>query len=109
VRRIRISLRGLLLLVTALGLFLGFNTYRRQGILTKAEYFEKYDVLLVVPSAFIDYLWQRRPDTALISLPSEKYAKNEVMVHRELAKVGIEEPTIVFGVETNWDDAMDVE
>jgi hypothetical protein len=64
-RRVRISLRGLLLLVTAIGLFLGAREWRRQSVLKLCEEI-KYDPLLGIyvtdfPNDWRDSIWQSGP------------------------------------------------
>jgi hypothetical protein len=82
----RFSLRGLILLVTAVALYLGFNIYRRQQILAKAEYFREYKVTVLAPSEWKDYLYQRRPRVAVIDGDSEYFSK-QTMTHAKQAEL----------------------
>jgi hypothetical protein len=60
-RRIRISLRGLILLVTAVGLFLGYAEYRRKTIHQACEELKDYGYAFTLPSDWRDRIWQRKP------------------------------------------------
>ena len=107
-RRIRISLRSLILLVTVVGLYLGFNAWRRQRILDKAEYFARYDIELIVPSSWHDYFWQRHPRYALINVPSELYSPDNETLNNELAQFGVTEWTYAIReLEPHWEDTID--
>jgi hypothetical protein len=66
-RRIRFSLRLLILLVTAVGLFLGYSQYRRREIQKVCEGLKADGYVFAVPQKWHDYIWQRKPVVAWIS------------------------------------------
>jgi hypothetical protein len=61
--RFRISLRSLLLIVTAIGLFLGYSQHRRRAILNASNELKDFGYMFAVPDRWRDRLWQRRPVT----------------------------------------------
>jgi hypothetical protein len=88
-RRIRISLRGLILLVTAVGLFLGFAEHRRNTIYQACEELKDYGYAFTLPSDWRDRIWQRKPivgpafytankDLLLLDLQSEAEDENPI-------------------------------
>jgi hypothetical protein len=60
-RRIKISLRGLILFVTAIGLFLEYAEYRRKTIHQACEELKDYGYAFTLPSDWRDRIWQRKP------------------------------------------------
>jgi hypothetical protein len=64
-RRIRISLRALILLVTAIGLYLGAREWRRQSVEKLCAQIEEDSRLdgyiYILPNDWLDKLWQRKP------------------------------------------------
>jgi hypothetical protein len=61
-RRIKFSLRGLILLVTAVGLFLGYSQYRRREILSVCVELSEHGYVFPVKDEWFDrYVWQRKP------------------------------------------------
>jgi hypothetical protein len=60
-RRIRISLRGLILLVTCLSLFLGYSQYGRNEILKACAELKRDKFIFSVPNEWYDRFWQRKP------------------------------------------------
>ena len=88
-KRIRFSLRGLILLVTALGLFLAVSQSRRREIHATAEQLRKESFEFVVADSLRDLIWQRRPvvgtvygvgkDEYLQAVVSERKERNLVL------------------------------
>jgi hypothetical protein len=62
----RFSLKALLILVTVLGLFLGYSQRHRRAILSEAVYLRGQGIELVVPGAWSDWLWQSKPTEAYV-------------------------------------------
>jgi hypothetical protein len=65
----RFSLKAMLLLVTALGVFLGYNQWRRRGILDLSKQLDGEGYFVTVPSEWSDYIWQRNPFVGYIRVP----------------------------------------
>jgi hypothetical protein len=78
--RIKFSLRLLILLVTALGLFLGYSQYRRREILKVCVELEKANYAFVVPSKWHDLIWQRRPIIGTITVATMDGKTDEVLL-----------------------------
>ena len=91
-KRIRFSLRGLILAVTAIGLFLGYSQYRRQEILKayKELHDYGYSSFAGVPNAWHDHLWQRQPN-----LNGHFYVANRKILLLDLKNEGEDGKTIV--------------
>jgi hypothetical protein len=82
--------------VTAIVLFLGFNAYRRQLLIAKAEYFKRYNVEIVVPSDFSDFVWQRNAHIAVIDVNSEYFKDGVHTKSDELVRLGITEQRLAM-------------
>jgi hypothetical protein len=107
-RRIKFSLRVLILLFTAAVLMLGATQWRRQRIIRSSDYFKRYGVDVVVPHSWADYIWQRRPDSAVIKIPNKLYAIDNEEMNSELARFGITQQIYeVQEITTDWEDAID--
>jgi hypothetical protein len=65
-RKVRFSIRGLLILVTAIVLFLGFSQYRRREILKVAAQLKDEGYVFEVPDSWHDRIFQRKPTVARI-------------------------------------------
>ena len=69
-KRIRFSLRGLILLVTAVGLFLGARDWRKREVLKLCDQLQKDAnadrYMFDVPNSWHDYIWQRKPTVGCI-------------------------------------------
>jgi hypothetical protein len=66
-RSLRISLRGLILIVTALTVFLGYSQYRRREILKVCEQVKRDKYYFTVPDEWRDRLfWLRKPLVARV-------------------------------------------
>src|SRR5688572_27431698 len=78
-RRIRFSLRALLIVATALILFLGYSQIRRRDILRQVDEIRRLGSIVELPQGPIDYLWQRRPTrgTAIIPVTMTSASKAE--------------------------------
>ncbi|HEX6960675.1 MAG TPA: hypothetical protein VF175_02320 [Lacipirellula sp.] len=59
--RVTFSLRTFLLFATAAVLLLGYGQYRRQRILTVCEELNRDGYYFMLPSAWHDRIWQRKP------------------------------------------------
>jgi hypothetical protein len=70
-RRIKFSLRGLILFMTAVGLFLGYSQYRRHCLREECARITDEDFHVSMPDGWIDHVWQR-PPTVVISLTALK-------------------------------------
>jgi hypothetical protein len=57
----RFSLRALLILVTALGLFCGYSQWRRHHLLRTCSMLEQRGISIQLPSSWQDRVWQRLP------------------------------------------------
>ena len=69
-RRIRISLRGLLILVTAIVLFMGWSQYRRRTILEQSKDLKEDGYVFAVPDTWYDaVIWQRKPSVGTVNYP----------------------------------------
>jgi hypothetical protein len=64
--KLRINLRGLLILVTAVVLFLGYGQYRRQWILKVCAELEKDAYVFQIPNECHDSIWQRKPSVGIV-------------------------------------------
>ena len=87
--RIRFSLRALLILATALILFLGYSQYRRRETLKASEELKKYGYFLDVPNAWHDRLWQRQPALGL-----NFYKENQELLRIDVGNEATEGKTI---------------
>jgi hypothetical protein len=67
-KRIRISLRTLLILVTAVALILGYGQARRREILKDCSELKAYGYRFDVPNSFRDFVWQRKPVVGVIKI-----------------------------------------
>jgi hypothetical protein len=94
----RFGLKAMLLVVTVLGLFLGYNQSRRRDILRECKPLRDLGARILVPSDFVDYFWQRRPKSAEIHFTAQKWGASSIMVtthgieemHRRLREMGID-------------------
>lgn len=87
-RRFRFSLASLLIVSTAIVLFLGDSQWRRQRILQEGEGFEQSEARISLPSSYLDYLWQRQPKSADIFLEAVPWHDASIPVstpHRKAA------------------------
>jgi hypothetical protein len=57
----RYSLKAMLILVTVVGLFLGYSQWRRRSILRQVSELRSFWARVDVPDDWIDVVWQRRP------------------------------------------------
>jgi hypothetical protein len=71
-RRIRISLRSLILIVTAFTVFLGYSQYRRTQILNVCAELQAEGYVFQIPDAWHDRLWQRKPVVGTVFTVNEK-------------------------------------
>jgi hypothetical protein len=90
-------------------LLVGAAQWRRQRIINRAEYFAQYDIHVVLPSAWFDRLWQRRPNRAVIRVPSDRYSFDDDALNKRLTAIGVTDLAYsVQNIETDWQDAMDI-
>jgi hypothetical protein len=111
----RFSLKAFFAVVTAIVLFLGYARYRRQLFLSvRDEVKSEWGASIIVPSSYVDYLWQRRPSAASItfdahvgsdgeaSIYTTRYsAMNMKELHRHLQSIGIEHVDYLGEVRLN--------
>lgn len=57
----RFSLRALLILVTVVGLFLGYSQWRRQRMIRRCQWYASQGYFLDLPNDIRDWIWQRMP------------------------------------------------
>jgi hypothetical protein len=62
--KVRFSLRGALILLTAVGLLLGYSQWRRNFILSQVDSLKAEGVELEAPHTWRDLVWQRPPASA---------------------------------------------
>jgi hypothetical protein len=80
--KVRFSIRGLLVLVTAIVLFLGFSQYRRREILKVVADLKSDDYVFPVKDNWFDrYVWQRKPIAGTIAQGGDAPAVVCKMVH----------------------------
>jgi hypothetical protein len=66
-KRIRFSLRLLIVLVSAIALFLGYSQWRRREILKLCDQLKQERYSFTVPDDWRDrWLWQRKPTVAKV-------------------------------------------
>ncbi len=71
-KKVRFSLRLLIVLVSALALFLGYSQYRRREILNVCAELQAEGYVFPIPDAWHDRLWQRKPVVGTIINVNEK-------------------------------------
>jgi hypothetical protein len=76
----RFSLKAMLLLVTAIGLFLGYSQWRRQRMLAECRELQAKGAIVLLPSGFLDYFWQRRPIGAEIHFRARRWGISSIEV-----------------------------
>jgi hypothetical protein len=86
--RIRISLRALILAMTAAALLMGYSQWHRQTVLARCEEFYLAGVDLNAPAEWRDRLWQRLPDRATI------YEERFLTIERLVDKRALEEQSL---------------
>jgi hypothetical protein len=73
-RRFRFSLTSLLIVSTAIVLFLGYSQWRRQLILRRVDELTTRTYASVeVPNNWIDLVWQRRPISSHVYVYSPEW------------------------------------
>jgi hypothetical protein len=60
-KRLRFSLRNLILLTTAAGMFLGYSQSRKRSILGVGQTLSDYGYVVKTPDSLCDLVWQRSP------------------------------------------------
>ena len=65
-RRISFSLKFLFAVSTVLILLLGYSQWRRQTLLHKFDLLRSRGIILNIPAAWLDRLWQRIPPSAIV-------------------------------------------